>query len=257
MKPCQPGQPCPLPVEILSRSDLLHHLAERRNERLRQPEAEHQLGTRHEHLGRQPLKERSKPLILHHLAHNPEAALGVIEIPILNARLDDIQGCRNDQRSRRARDGSHEILRPRRLVVVLELEQLLLRPRATSEERKGARSVTRGRPARTAVQAHSLIGDDAHEAAVAESFWVGLALDLEHVEGQQDDLADADERAGRGVQDGFAGALAEGAVEFGGVVLREVVAHERLAAVLVYPLQDFVAGRVPETGEEGGELGGE
>ena len=37
------------------------------------------------------------------------------------------------------------------------------------------------------------------------------------------------------------------------MVVGEVIPHERLASVLVYPLQDFVCGGVAQAGEEGDE----
>ncbi len=39
------------------------------------------------------------------------------------------------------------------------------------------------------------------------------------------------------------------------MVFGEVVTDERLSAVLVDALEDFIAGSVAQTGEEGGELG--
>ena len=58
---------------------------------------------------------------------------------------------------------------------------------------EGAGRISRRCPARTSVQAHALVGDDAEDASSAEGLGVGLPLDLEHIEGQQDDLADADQ----------------------------------------------------------------
>lgn len=63
-----------------------------------------------------------------------------------------------------------------------------------------------------------------------------MALYFQDVEGEEDDFADADERAGGGVHDCFAGAFAEGAVEGVAVVEGEVVSCEGLAAVFVYSL---------------------
>ena len=71
-----------------------------------------------------------------------------------------------------------------------------------------------------------------------------MPFDFQHVEGEEDDLADADEGAGGGVHDGFAGAWAEEAVEGGAVVEGEVVAREGLAAVLVDSLEDLGGGGV-------------
>ena len=59
--------------------------------------------------------------------------------------------------------------------------------------REGAGRVARGGPAPAPVQAEALVPHDLEDASSAERLGVGLALDLEHVEGQQDDLADTDQ----------------------------------------------------------------
>ena len=101
-----------------------------------------------------------------------------------------------------------------------------------------------------------------------------MAFYFEDVEGEEDYFADADEGAGGGVHDCFAGAGAEGGVELVAVVEGEVVAGKGLAAVFVDSLEDlgvgglaifverecwewvvyFVASCVAETWEEGGEF---
>lgn len=82
-----------------------------------------------------------------------------------------------------------------------------------------------------------------------------MSLDLEDVEGEDDDFTNANDGASSGVHDGLAGALSEGAVERLAVVLSEVVAHEWLATVLVHSLQDLVCCCVAETREEREEAG--
>lgn len=81
-----------------------------------------------------------------------------------------------------------------------------------------------------------------------------MTLDLEHIQGQQDDLADTDQTTSSGVHDGLSGLLAEYVLELGAVVLAEEVPGNGLATVLVYPLQNLVSGGVSQTGEEGDEL---
>ena len=168
----------------------------------------------------------------------------MIEVAVLDAGLDDVEGRGDDQRGRGAADGGDEVLRPRRRVVVVEPEDLLLGEGGAAEEGEGARRVAGGGPAGAAVEAQALVGDDAEEPPRPERGRVGLSLDLEDVEGQQDDLADADERARGGIHDGFAGASAEGGVEVIPVVLGQVVSYEGLAAVFVYSLQDLGGKRV-------------
>lgn len=81
-----------------------------------------------------------------------------------------------------------------------------------------------------------------------------MTLDLQHVEGQEDDLSDTDDGSGERGHHRLSGLGAEGALEVGAVVLGEVVAHEGLSAVLVDSLEDLVACGVAESGEEGEEL---
>jgi hypothetical protein len=59
--------------------------------------------------------------------------------------------------------------------------------------------------------------------------------------------------ASSGVQNGLAVTLAKGVVKGGGVVLGQVVTHDRLTTILVYTLQDLVSSSIAETGEEGEE----
>lgn len=119
------------------------------------------------------------------------------------------------------------------------MENLLLSKRAPTKQRKRPGRIARRGPPGPAIQREPLVAHDADEAAGAEGGGVGLAFDLEDVEGEEDDFADADERAGGGVQDGFAGAGAEGVCEEGRVVLGQVVADEGLAAVFVDALEDL------------------
>jgi hypothetical protein len=60
----------------------------------------------------------------------------------------------------------------------------------TYRERPGG--VSGRRPAPATVQPEALVLDDLENAPATEGFRVGLALDLEDVEREEDDLADAD-----------------------------------------------------------------
>jgi hypothetical protein len=81
-----------------------------------------------------------------------------------------------------------------------------------------------------------------------------LTLDLEDVQGQQDDLTDTDQTTGSRRQQSLASLLAKRRLEVGAVVLCEVIAGYRLATVLVYPLQYLVAGGISQTGEKRDKL---
>jgi hypothetical protein len=104
----------------------LHYLAKRGDKCLRKPERKDQLGSGHEKLRRETLEERSKTLVLHHVGNNPEAAFGVLEVLVLNSRLDDVEGSRHEERGASTGNRSNKILRPRSGVVVAELVKVLL-----------------------------------------------------------------------------------------------------------------------------------
>ena len=61
-----------------------------------QPEREDELGTGHEELGGEALEERGRALSLDHVADNPEAALWVLKVAVLDTRLDDVERGRDD-----------------------------------------------------------------------------------------------------------------------------------------------------------------
>ena len=62
----------------------------------------------------------------HHIRYDTEAALGVFEIPVLYASLDDIQRSRHNEGCAGSGDGCHKVLHPRRGVVVGELVEIFL-----------------------------------------------------------------------------------------------------------------------------------
>lgn len=112
----------------------LQHLVECGYKRLCKPERKYQLGSSHEQFGRQSLEERREAFVAHHLGHNLETALGVVEVPVLNPSLDHVQRCRDDQGSAGTGDGSNKVLAPRSGVVVLEFIQVFLGCGRTTEE---------------------------------------------------------------------------------------------------------------------------
>lgn len=66
-----------------------------------------------------------------------------------------------------------------------------MRPKSAYSER--TRSVTGGGPAPTSVQAEALVGNDSEDTTAAEGLGVCLSLDLEDVEGKENDLSDTDQ----------------------------------------------------------------
>lgn len=241
----------------------LHDLVKRRDQSLGQPEREHELRTGHEELRGETLEEGSGTLVLHHVLDDSEPGLGVLKVAVLDTGLDDVEGSGDDEGRGRTRDGGDEVLAPGGGVVVLQTESLLGKGGTTekllrvstnvhkpaeayAEEgakgetySEGTRSVTGSSPAPATVQTKALILDDLEETTATESLGVGLALDLEDVEREEDDLADADEGAGSSGHDGLTRGLAEGVGEGLGVVGGQVVTDEGLAAVLVDTLEDL------------------
>jgi hypothetical protein len=64
--------------------------------------------------------------MLHHVGHDPEAALGVLEVPVLDAGLDDVERSGDEERGAGTGDRGDEVLRPRCGVVVAEFVEVLL-----------------------------------------------------------------------------------------------------------------------------------
>lgn len=126
---------------------------------------------------------------------------------------------------------------------------------------KRSRSITGGGPAPATVQAKALIGDNLENAAATESLGVRLALDLQDVQGQENDFANSDQTAlharvsirphtqpwicrfflpsSSRVQDGLASLLAKGILKVLAVVFGKVVPSNGLATILVYSLQNL------------------
>jgi len=86
------------------------------------------------HLGNQTLEKGRRTLVARHVGQDTETALGVIKIAVLDARLDDVERGRYDERCRRTGDGCDKVLEPRRLVVVLQAKEELLGECRTTEE---------------------------------------------------------------------------------------------------------------------------
>jgi hypothetical protein len=64
--------------------------------------------------------------MLHHVGDNPEAALGVLEVPVLDSCLDDVQRSRHDKRGAGTGDRSDKVLRPRSSVVIGQFVEVFL-----------------------------------------------------------------------------------------------------------------------------------
>jgi len=62
---------------------------------------------------------------------------------------------------------------------------------------KGSRGIPCRSPAPAAIQTKPFIADDPENTAPSEGLWICLPLDLQDVEREQDNLADADETLNR------------------------------------------------------------
>jgi hypothetical protein len=59
--------------------------------------------------------------------------------------------------------------------------------------RERSRGIARSRPTPAAIETEALVGDDLEDASALESLRIGLAFDLEDIEGKQDNFADTDQ----------------------------------------------------------------
>lgn len=82
----------------------------------------------------QSLEESRGTFVPRHIGQDAEAALGVVEVTILNTRLDDVERRRNNERGGGTGDRCNKVLEPSRLVIVLETEEELLGKGGTTEE---------------------------------------------------------------------------------------------------------------------------
>lgn len=86
------------------------------------------------HLRHQTLEEAGEAFFAGHVGQDLEAALGVVKVAVLDARLDDVQGRRHDEGGRSTADRGDKVLVPGGLVVVLKTkDELLGKGRATEE----------------------------------------------------------------------------------------------------------------------------
>lgn len=124
---------------------------------------------------------------------------------------------------------------------------------------EGTGGVTGSGPTGTTVQTHTLILDNLEQTAAAEGLGVSLTLNLQDVQGKEDNFSNADQTshiislkcispngpserlspASSCVHDGLASSLSESIVESGTVVLSKVVTGKGLTTVLVNSLEDL------------------
>ncbi|KAI3483170.1 hypothetical protein L1887_53950 [Cichorium endivia] len=173
-------------------------LAKEGDEALGDGEGEDELGADDEHLGGEALEEGAEALVFDHVLDDGHAADLGFEVGVLDARLYDVEGGSDGDGCDGTADGSKEVLRPCSVVVVLEAKDVFLCEGGSTEERKGAGGVTCSGPAPTTVEVDVLVGKNAQESSRSEGLRVGLTLDLEHIQRQQDDLADTRERTSSG-----------------------------------------------------------
>jgi len=113
-------------IADMSQSHLFKGYMEPRDQLLGHRERKHQLGSNNQDLGQQALEEGAKSLIPDHLADDTDAAFRVIKVAVLDPGLDNVQRGSDSDRGDRSADGGAKVLKERRLVVVLELENIFL-----------------------------------------------------------------------------------------------------------------------------------
>lgn len=64
--------------------------------------------------------------MLGHVGQDPEAALGVLKVAVLNASLDHVERRGNHEGGRSTRDRRDKVLKPGCLVVILQAKKELL-----------------------------------------------------------------------------------------------------------------------------------
>lgn len=229
------------------------HLVKGGDQRLGQSEREDELGASSQKLGHKTLEEGAGTLGGNHVLDDLQTGLGVVEVSVLDSGLDDIERSRDNQRGRGTKERGNNVLAPGGLGVVLESQNVLLGKGVTSKQSKGSGGVSGSGPAPASVQTHTLLLDDLEEASALESLGVSLSLDLEDIEGQENNLSNTDQGTGGGRQKSLSGLLAEGLLVGGAPGLGQVLVDEGLATVLVNSLQNLVAGGVSQTGEQGSE----
>ena len=168
------------------------------------------------HLGREALEERAGALVLDELLDHGHTRDLVLEVGVLDARLDRVERRGDGDGRDGARDGGDEVLAPGRLVVVLDAEHVLFGRcgrakellgcasdegasiglggygkgeggdgRAREEERETYRKATRcvscHCPSPSTVERRTLLEEYPDDAATTERLRVDLPLDLERI----------------------------------------------------------------------------
>lgn len=125
--------------------------------------------------------------------------------------------------------------------------------------RERSRSVTGSSPASATVKSHTLIRDDLEQTTATEGFGVCLALNLQNIEREKDNLSDTNQTnfptvsavacdkttvlmflpSSSSVHNRLASSLSKSIVKFGAVVLSQVVSREWLATILVDSLHNL------------------
>ena len=144
--------------------------------------------------------------MLHHISDNLESAFRIFKVSVLNAGLDDIQGCGYEKWCWRSGDRGDEVLEPRCWVIVVQFVEIFLCKGRSSEKlelalaqvrlitriaewlrpcltySEGSRGISGCGPTRATIETHSFIGHDSKDASASKRFGIRLALDFEYVQ---------------------------------------------------------------------------
>jgi hypothetical protein len=164
------------------------HLLEVADDLLGHREREDEFRSNHDQFRRQSLEQPPDALVLDQAPEDRPPRFRRIERPILNPRLDDVEGLGHRYGRRGPDAGCDGVLRPRRAGPVLPHPHERLRRGIPPEEGEAAGGISHGRRGRAAVQAESLLREDADNPTSLELFGRGLGLHFQRVQRQEDDL---------------------------------------------------------------------
>ena len=92
------------------------------------------------YLRSEPLEQRTRALVLDEILHHGETANLCLEVGVLDTGLDSVERRSNGDGGDGTGDRRNEVLAPGRLVVVVEVEEVVLGERGGTEELQGTQS---------------------------------------------------------------------------------------------------------------------
>ena len=155
------------------------------------------------YLGSETLEQRGRALVLDQVLNHSNAADLRLEVGILDTGLDRVERSGDGDRRDGTSNRSDEVLHPGRLVVVVEVEEVVLGQGRSTEELEAGQSqcqlvsgeatyseaswrVAGHGPSPATVQRRALLEENSHDTTSTEGFRIHLPLDLEGIQWQKD-----------------------------------------------------------------------